>query len=705
MDKLPMRIPNLADGNYAALAALFPNAVTETVDENGVVVRAIDADVLTQEINTHVVSGKEERYQFTWPDKKKSVLLANAPIAATLRPCREESVSFDTTENLYIEGDNLDVLKLLRETYLNRVKMIYIDPPYNTGNDFVYEDDFAESAGEFLARDGQRDEDGNRMVRNLDSNGRFHTDWLNMIYPRLKIARDLLRDDGVIFISIDDNEVAQLRKICDEVFGEGNFIAEIIWEGANKNDARQIGIVHEYVIVFARTRNILEYNWSIKKDGLEPVLKQVELLRKQHGNNFSSASIDLTNWFRSMKATPSFGLRRFHKIDKHGAYKEDDPTAPGGRKFELINPLTKDIIPLRKNRGWSFDQDTFEKMIVDDKIVFVTNKSIMVKRYLHEIDTVTPSSVLYQPARSASERLDRLMNGKIFDFPKDETIIEKLIAMASKDTDIVLDFFSGSATTAHAVMQLNAEDGGKRKFIMVQLPEVTDEKSEAAKAGYANICEIGKERIRRAGTQIVEWTREHGYATKNLREKGTKFTIASGTAQKGFDGGDYISEPEIITGKSAPLYDTQTAIAESLTMTHGLDTGFRVLKLDSTNMKDVYYNPRDYTSTLFESLTDNIKEDRTPEDLLFQVMLDLGVLLSSKITESIIAGKKVFNVAESFLIACFDDNVTEETVKEIAQQKPYYAVFRDSGYASDSVAANFEQIFRAYSPDTVRRVL
>ncbi|MDR1133135.1 MAG: site-specific DNA-methyltransferase, partial [Synergistaceae bacterium] len=621
---------------------------TETIDENGAVVRAINADVLAQEINSHVVKGKEERYQFTWPDKKKSVLFANAPIAATLRPCREESVNFDSTENLYIEGDNLDVVKMLRETYLNRVKMIYIDPPYNTGNDFIYEDDFSEDAGEFLARDGQYDEDGNRMVKNLDSNGRFHTDWLNMIYPRLRVARDLLAENGVIFISIDDGEVAQLRKICDEIFGEYNFVAEIVWEGANKNDARQIGIVHEYVLVFAKNRIHLEYSWSIKKDGLELVLKEIEVLRQQYGDDYDSASKSLADWFRSMKATPSFGLRRFHKIDACGAYKEDDPTAPGGRKFNLINPITGDIIPLRKNRGWSFDQGAFEKMVGADRIVFVSDKSIMVKRYLHEIDSVTPPSVMYQPARSASERLERLMDEKIFDFPKDETIIKKFLEMSSQSGDIILDFFSGSATTAHAVMRLNAEDGGKRKFIMVQLPEICDEGTEAAKAGYANICEIGKERIRRAGAKI-----------KN----------------------------------ESPLF------------TQDLDVGFRVLKLDSSNMRDVYYTPREYPRQMdLDGFVDNIKDDRTPEDLLFQVMLDLNVPLSNKIEVKEIEGKAVYYVNDGYLTACFE-KVDDALMTEIALAKPYYAVFRDSGFASDSTLVNFGQIFKTYSPTTQRRVL
>jgi adenine-specific DNA-methyltransferase len=540
------------------------------------------------------------------------------------------------------------VLKLLRETYLNRVKMIYIDPPYNTGHDFVYEDDFAEETGSFLRRDGQFDEQGNRLSPNLDSNGRFHTDWLNMIYPRLRVARDLLTDDGVIFISIDDGEVAQLRKVCDEIYGEVNFIAQIMWEGANKNDAQQIGIVHEYVLVYSRNRAGVAKSWSIRKDGVEPVLAEIERLRTKYGDNYTSASESLANWYRSMKATPSFGLRRFHKIDAVGAYKEDDPTAPGGRRFNLINPMTGEVIPLRQNRGWSFDQTVFEELVRKNRIVFVTDKSIMVKRYLHETDTITPPSVYYQPARSASERLARLIGKSTFDYPKDETIIKKFVEMTTGADDSILDFFSGSATTAHSVIQLNAEDGGKRKFIMVQLPEVTDDKSEAAKAGYKNICEIGKERIRRAGANIK---------------------------------------------------------ADSPLTTSSLDVGFRVLKLDSSNMKDVYYTPDEFLSMAqkqmsIEGFTDNIKEDRSDEDLLFQVILDLGIPLSAKITQD----DDVYYVNDNCLIACFK-RVDTALITEIAKQKPYYAVFRDSSFTSDSAMVNFEQVFATYSPNTIRRVL
>jgi adenine-specific DNA-methyltransferase len=616
-DKLHLHTPNLADRNFAALAALFPNAVTETIDENGAVVRAIDADVLAQEINSHVVKGKEERYQFTWPDKKKSVLLANAPIAATLRPCREESVDFDNTENLYIEGDNLDVLKLLRETYLNRVKMIYIDPPYNTGNDFVYNDDFAEDTDEFYARDYQYDDDGNRMVRNLDSNGRFHTDWLNMIYPRLRLARDLLTDDGVIFISIDDNEVENLKKICNEVFGEGNFVAGFIWQSRQNKDNRNItgvSIDHEYLLCYGKHSGERVFFGSERK---------VE--------SYSNPDNDSRGAWASANMV--------------GLATED---ARPNLHYDLINPKTG-VNYGRPAKGWRYDQKTMQKLIVDNRIIWPENKDGRPRRkaFLTEISEILPgfSSIIEAGiyTNTATKEVTSLFGGYWFDFPKPSSLIKTLIQQTSEKYSIILDFFSGSATTAHAIMQLNAEDGGKRRFIMVQLPEVTDESSEAFKAGYKNICEIGKERIRRAGAKIKS---------------------------------------------DSPL------------TTQDLDTGFRVLKLDSTNMKDVYYTPQEYTQRDLDGLIDNIKSDRTPEDLLFQVMLDLGIPLSAKIERD----GSVFHVNGNYLIVCFE-KADDALVTTIAQAKPYYAVFRDGDFASDSALVNFEQIFATYSPTTIRRVL
>lgn len=682
MDKLRMQTANKTDENFRKLAELFPNAVTETIDENGEVVRAIDKDVLMQEINTKVVDGREERYQFTWPDKKKSVLLANAPISKTLRPCREESVDFDNTENLYIEGDNLEVLKLLQETYLGKIKMIYIDPPYNTGNDFVYADDFAQSTDEYLENSGQFDDDGNRLVKNLDSNGRFHTDWLNMIYPRLKLAKDLLSDDGVVFISIDDNEVENLIKCCGEVFGESNFVAQIPWRKRTAKSDVPFGVSQdfEYLICFAKSSS-----FAASVEGKE----------------------------RKYYETPDFEGKpwRIHDLTKQTTASERPNSY-----FTIVNPKTGEEYPANPNRTWAITEETFEKYYNDKRIVFPGDYGFLsiqkpalrywkeddIKKSGNKFGRVAVSTKLPDTigmSQDGTKEITELLGAKVFSFPKPSDLIKYLISTSTESNDIILDFFSGSATTAHAVMQLNAEDGGHRKFIMVQLPEETDEKSEAYKAGYKNICEIGKERIRRAGKKIMEdleyntVTSKGKYALrrsviKNVPEESDK---------------DIMDNPIIAEYEDVQRFRcTDDEYKEKI---KNLDIGFRVLKCDSSNMKEVYYNPADYEPSLFSSLEDNIKEDRTPEDLLFQVMLDLGVLLSSKIQETTIAGKKVFNVEDNYLIACFDDNVTEEVITEIAKQKPYYFVMRDSSMANDSVATNFEQIFASYSPDTVRKVL
>lgn len=641
MDKMRMQTANKADENFRKLAAMFPNAVTETItgyDANGkaIVDRAIDKDVLMQEIACTVVDGNEERYQFTWPDKRKSVLLANAPINKTLRPVREDetvptgadsegkpycstgSVDFDTTENLYIEGDNLEVLKLLQETYLGKIKMIYIDPPYNTGNDFVYEDDFAQSADEYLANSGQFDEEGNHMVQNTESNGRFHTDWLNMIYPRIRIAKDLLADDGVILISINSYEAENLKKICDEAYGANNFVCRFGWEtkkaAQGMTTANMVVDNQESIYVYAKSIN------NFKFRGID----------RNEANGFSNPDNDPR------------GLWKRQYLQRLGQ---------GLPVRAITDPATKNVFTFET----PYTQDKLDHWVKENRIIFPTDptKYPARKEFLNEYENrqqLVTALGLYA-TKATTEKLYEIFEGnKIFTNPKPDTLIHFIIQQCTNEGgyDIVLDFFSGSGTTAQAVMQLNAEDNGHRKFIMVQLPEKTDEKSEAYKAGYKTICEIGKERIRRAGKKIKE---------------------------------------------DSPL------------TTQDLDIGFRVLKCDTSNMKEVYYNPAEYEASLFSHLEDNIKEDRTPEDLLFQVMLDLGVLLSGKIEETTIAGKKVFNVEDNYLIACFDSDVTEETIKAIAKQKPYYFVMRDSSMANDSVATNFDQIFATYSPDTVRKVL
>ena len=630
MDKLKMHSLDGVARNIELIGNLFPNAVTEVM-RDGKVERAIDFDVLRQELSDCIVEGREERYQFTWPDKKKAMLAANAPITATLRPVVADSVGRDGTpggfdsENLYIEGDNLEVLKLLQETYLGKVKMIYIDPPYNTGNDFVYEDDFAQSTGEYMENSGQYDEEGNRLVKNLDSNGRVHTDWLNMIYPRLRLAKDLLAEDGVIFISIDDNEQENLKKCCDEVFGAQNFVAQLIWERAYapKNDARFISNSHDYVLMYA-------------KDITQFVIGRLPRTEEANARYQNPDNDPRGVWKPSDLSVKTYNAACDYPI-----------TAPSGR---VIEPPA--------GRCWRLSKNAFLERLQDNRIYFGAdgNSVPCMKRFLTELkfDGMAPTSIMFYKdvghSQEGAKEVTALMDAGVFDGPKPVRLLIRLLTLANlADDSLVLDFFSGSATTAHALMKYNVETGKHCKFIVAQVAETTDEAGTAFKAGYKNICEIGKERIRRAGRKIKE-------------EAG-------------------------------------------LTASADLDIGFRCLRLDESNMKPVYYTPDKVEQWDLFSQVDNVKPDRTPEDLLFQVMLDLGVLLSSSIEVNEIAGKKVFNVADGFLLACFDHDVTDETVKAIARMKPHYAVFRDSSMASDSVATNFDQIFETYSPDTVRKVL
>ena len=615
MDKLKMHTPNKADENFKKLAALFPNAVTETIDENGEVVRAIDKDVLMQEISCTVVDGKEERYQFTWPDKKKSVLLANAPISKTLRPLHSESVNFDKTENLYIEGDNLEVLKLLQETYLGKIKVIYIDPPYNTGKDFLYKDNYAVNTTEYLGNSNQYDEDGNQMYQHTESDGRFHSKWLCDMYPRIRLAKDLLTEDGVIFISIDEKEYHNLRKICDEVFGEKNYIGDLVWE--------------------ATTQPI---NAGSAKFGLQKKTEPI-LLYAKNKNNIIGFELEELEGQLSYPHQGKFGPCRFEIIEKSDAGGYSRPSM----KFAILGQYP------REGKRWQIGEETarlFEKQGKVEIVAGIVKKAVYPedeldkKQYKPFWSLLTADAV--GTAQTGKDELNKLMGTPVgFDTVKPTQLIKKLLSYLGKDY-CVLDFFSGSGTTAHAAMALNKEDGGTRKFIMVQIPEKCSEDSDAFKAGYNTICDLAKARLKKAINQIY--------------------------------------------GNNS-------------------DVGFRVLKCDSSNMKDVYYSPADFDMNLLDLMADNIKEDRTPEDLLFQVMLDLGVTLSSKIEETTIAGKKVFDVADGFLVACFDKDVSDETIKAIAQKQPYYFVMRDSSLANDSVATNFEQIFATYSPDTVRKVL
>lgn len=698
MDKLKMMSMDKVQANIEKIRELFPNAVkevaakdnslTEIAKGKGEYKLAIDFEVLKQELADNLIDDRELRFQFTWPDKQKAILLANTPIDKTLRPVKDDettptgedsdgnpycstgSVDFDTAQNLYIEGDNLEVLKLLQETYLGKIKMIYIDPPYNTGNDFVYNDDFAQDSDDYMENSGQFDEQGNRLFQNTESNGRFHTDWLNMIYPRLRLAKDLLSDDGVIFISIDDNEAENLKKVCNEIFGDGNFVASFPWRKRTAKSDVPYGISQDYeqIICYARSE-------------------------------FFSASVEGKE--RKYFTTDDYPGRpwRIHDLTKQTTASERPNSY-----FTIVNPKNGKQYPANPNATWRITSDTFDDYYAAGRIIFpgdytFLNISKPVLRYWKEDDIkkagdsfgrVAVSTKLPEDigmSQDGTKETTDVLGAKVFNFPKPVSLIKFLMQIINDKGAIILDFFSGSATTAHAVMQLNAEDGGNRKFILVQLPEVCDEKSEAYKAGYKNICEIGKERIRRVGAKIKKEVEELNakpiYITKNgSGQVTTLFDTATGIHAEGKDLTNHIREEKIVP-----------------------DIGFRVLKLDSSNMQPVYYHPEAYKQTLLDDMTDNIKADRTPLDLLFQVMLDLGKPLSAKIEEREIAGKHVFIVNDDDLIACFDSNVTEETVKAIAQLKPLYAIFRDSSLANDSTAANFDQIFATYSPNTVRKVL
>jgi adenine-specific DNA-methyltransferase len=623
VDKLKMQSPNLVDANIEKIAALFPNCITEDRDENGILRRVVDFDMLRQELSASLVEGPQERYTLSWPGKNEAILTANAPIAKTLRPCEEESVDFEKTKNIYIEGDNLDALKLLQETYLSKVKMIYIDPPYNTGNDFIYKDNFVADKDKYDLYSGQRDEDGNRLtdelqfVKNQVSNGRFHSDWLSLIYPRLKLAQKLLHVEGVIFISIDDNEVTNLRKICDEAFGTDNFVAQLIWKrrASSAMADNSVSADHDYVLVYQKG----------KFAGFVGYLK------------------DFKNYSNPDK-------------DPRGSWVLGDLTVGmtaamrPNQAYDLVDPKTGDVYPFNPNRVWSFIPDSMNKIILEGRVVFPKDitKRPMQKRFQNELKSDhNPFSTLMIDKvglnTEATRIIQNILGGNIFDYSKPISLLTTLIPQVCGKEDIVLDFFSGSSVTAHAVMLLNAEDNASRKFIMVQLPESCDEKSEAYKAGYKNIAEIGKERIRRAGKKIKE---ENQITAKNI------------------------------------------------------DTGFRVFKVDTSNMRDVYYTPDELKQGNLELFKDHIKHDRRPEDLLFQVFIDWGLELSLTITKETIDGKTVFFVDTNALIACFDFGITEELVKNLAKHKPLRAVFRDDAFGSDSVKINVEQIFRLLSPGT-----
>lgn len=620
MDKLKMHSPDMTQQNIEKIQALFPNCVTESKGADGELKLAIDFDQLKQELSSSIVEGPQERYQLNWPGKREALLTANAPIAKTLRPCREESVNFDTTENLFIEGDNLDALKMLQETYLGKVKMIYIDPPYNTGNDFIYEDDFSESTDEFLRKSNQRDQDSNRLYANSDASGRFHSDWLSMMYARLKLASILLRDDGIIFISIDDSEQANLKRICDEIFGQSNFLANIIWEKrfTRSNNSKTFATLTEHIICFRKST----------------ILAEVKEPRNEKADStYSNPDNDPRGVWTSVSYV-------------NPATKDNRPNLA----YNLVNPFTNQEV-VHPTNAWKYEKSTYLKHLEENRLYWGkdgSNTYPRLKRFLSEmVGGMVPVNFWSRQdagtTDEASKNLEKLMEAKVFDFPKPISLVQKAMRMGTGVNDIVLDFFAGSATTAHAVMQLNSEDGGNRKFIMVQLPEECDKKSEAFKAGYKTIAEISKERIRRAGSKILE-----GDCHKDWNK----------------------------------------------------DVGFRVLKVDTSNMADVYYSPDQVTQGSLDLLVDNIKTDRTDEDLLFQVLLDWGVDLTLPIRKETIQGKTVFFVDDDALVACFDLRINEALIKELAIKEPLRVVFRDDGFESDAVKINAEQIFKQVSPHT-----
>lgn len=648
IEKLDLKSPDLVNENFEKLAALFPNCVTESAEG-----KAIDFDLLKQELSYAVVEGNKERYRLEWPGKREAIVTANLPTTKTLRPVREDSVDFDNTENLYIEGDNLEVLKLLQESYLGKIKMIYIDPPYNTGKDFVYKDNFSKDAQEELIESGQKDEYNQRLVANPETAGRYHSDWLSMMYPRLKLARNLLKDEGAVFVSCDESEHPRLRQLLDDIFGQGNLVGDLVWAAGKKNDSRLVSISHEYIVCYAKNIDYLKekkITWRQRKKGLEDIYSQYNRLKKKHGEDYKIITTELKEWYKNLSdGHPAKSHKHYSHVDRRGIFFPDNISWPGGGgpKFEVLHPITKKAVKV-PSRGWmTSDPKKMQKWIEEDRVHFGEdeNKVPCIKSYLKDRENETPYSVFYQDGRAASKRLRTLMGGDYFDFPKDELVIEEIVEMLTDSGDIILDFFAGSSTSAHSVLALNAKEQNDRKFIQVQLPEKTDEKSEAYKAGFKNICNIGKERIRRAAKKIKEETNAD------------------------------------------------------------IDYGFRVYRLDSSNMQDVYYKPQDYEQNNLDLFADHVKPDRTADDLLAQVMLDWGLPLSLKIEQVEVSGKKVFKVAENSLYACFDSGIDEDFAKAIAQDEPLRIVFKDSGFKNDTAKVNVKQLLKQLSPETEMKVI
>jgi adenine-specific DNA-methyltransferase len=658
-EKLDMASPDLVSQNIERIAELFPNCVTEAAEG-----KAIDFDLLKQELSHYVVEGNKERYRLEWPGKREAIVTANLPTTKTLRPVREDSVDFDNTENLYIEGDNLEVLKILQESYLGKIKMIYIDPPYNTGNDFVYKDNFTKDVQEELFESGQKDQYNQRLVANPETAGRYHSDWVSMMYPRLKLSRNLLNDDGVIFISIDDNEVHNLRKICDDVFGEDNFINTITWEKrySPQNAVQWFSEAHDFILVYAKVKELWQPN----------LLERSEEMNARYRN--------LDN-------------------DPRGNWKPTDATAQGGHGtasqfYELTAPNGQSFQP-PKGRCWVYTKSRMQEMIADNRVWFGSegNSSPAIKRFLTEVKQGVACQTIWKYEdvghnQEGKKEIKILFPEAVpFDTPKPTRLIQRMLELCTRNdsSDIILDFFSGSATSAHAVMQLNAEDGGDRKFLLAQLPEANDSKSDAYASGYKNICEIGKERIRRAGQKLKDKLEE-------------KIEHKKAVLRKLSEGQQSIDLEEKVKGIGGEIRNLELSLQNQ-------DFGFRVYRLDESNMQDVYYRPQEYQQANLDLFADNVKPDRTADDLLAQVMLDWGLPLSLKIEKITISGKQVFKVAENSLYACFDKGIDEAFAKELASHGPLRIVFRDSGFKNDTAKVNVKQLLKQLSPETEMKVI
>lgn len=660
-ERIQSMIKPTLNNNIQKIFELFPNCVTETKDKNGTR-KVIDIDKLRQELSESAIDGPKERYGLNWPDKRKSVLLANSPTSICLRPFKEESSDFDNAKNIYIEGDNLDVLKCLRETYLGRIKVIYIDPPYNTGNDFIYKDNFLTTKETYLTESGQVDEVGNKLTANLESNGRFHTDWLNMMYPRLKLSRDFLSDDGVIFISIDNNELYSTKFMCDEIFGEDNFVGNIIIQTSTDNNPTQIKTEHEYIICYARNKNNLT-PWTARSDKVDLIKRTYQDLKGKHGNDIQAIQKELRQWIKSNKEKLN-GFTHYDNVDDKGVFHDGDiaNTSANGYKYDVIHPVTKRICKIPPN-GYRYPESSIKKMIEEGDIMFGEDETTLIKpkKRLENAKDVL-RSVIYEDGRASTKAFEALMARDIFQNPKSPTVLSRLFGFILNDGDIVLDFFAGSGTTAEAVLKCNQDKNINAHYILIQLPENLDEsinrgtkKSRQTTINAIrfldsinkphNLSEIAKERIRRINNQY-----------------------------------------------NCYLFGNQMS-------------GFRVFKADSSNIIDIMFTPDQVDQGDLFRQSDNVKPDRTAEDILIQTMLSLGIPLDSSICEEFVQEKKIFNVADNYLIACFEKNITNEVMEIIAKKQPVYVVLRDSCFSSDSVADNFEQIFRTYATETVCKVI